>query len=93
MVMRLEPAPCETPSPELSMPSFSDIIPEEWSELTDIAFEKSPSQQPCQQVTTETTLDTGTEHPTIVKKTPHKFFPQNPPIEEEAVPPTPPPLQ
>ena len=67
MVTKPKAAPHETPSSELSMPSFSDVIPEEWSELTDIAFEKSPSQQPHQQVTTETTSDTGTEHPTIAK--------------------------
>ena len=41
-VMRPEAAPHETSS-ELSMPSFSDINPEEWPELTDIDFEKSPS--------------------------------------------------
>ena len=97
-VMRPKAAPYETPSLELSMPSFSDIIPEEWLQLTDIAFEKSPSQQPHQQVTTETTSDTGTEHPIVAKKAPRKFFPQNLPVEEEeeeeeAVPPTPPPLQ
>ena len=64
-IMRPKAAPHETPSSELSMPSFSDVIPEEWPELTDIAFEKLPSQQPHQQVTTETTSDTGTEHPTV----------------------------
>ena len=77
-VTKPKSAPHETPSSELSMPSFSDVIPEEWPELTDIAFEKSPSQQPCQQVTTETTSDTGTEHPTVAKKAPHKFFPKIP---------------
>ena len=80
---------------ELSMTSFSDAIPEEWPELTDIAFEMSPSQKPCQQVTTETTSDTGTEQSTVAKKAPHKLVPQSPPVEEEeeeeeAVPPTPP---
>ena len=58
-ITKPEATPHETPSSELSMPSFSDIIPEEWPELTEIAFEKLPSQQPCQQVTYETTADTG----------------------------------
>ena len=75
MVTKPEFTPHEIPSSELSMPSFSDVIPEEWPELTDNAFEKSPSQQPHQQVTTETTSDTGTEHPTVSKKASSKFFP------------------
>ena len=75
MVSKPKAAPHETLSSELSMPSSSDIIPEEWPELTDIAFKKSPSQQTCQQVTNETTSDTGTEHPTIARKAPCKFFP------------------
>ena len=83
MVTKPKAAPHETLSSELSMPSFSDIIPEEWPELTDIVFEKSPSQQPCQQVTTETTSDTGTEHPTGAKMAPHQFFPQSSPVKEK----------
>ena len=91
MVSKPKVAPHETPSSELSMPSFSDVIPEEWPELTDIDFEKSPSQQTHQQVTTETTSDTHTEHPTVAKKAPHKFFPPDEEEEEEeAVPPKPP---
>ena len=91
MVSKPKAAPHETPSSELSMPSFSDAIPEEWPELTDIAFEKLPLQQTRQQVTAETTSDTHTEHPTVAKKAPHKFFPPDEEEEEEeAVPPTPP---
>ena len=90
-VSKPKAAPHETPSSELSMPSFSDVIPEEWPELTDIAFEKSPSQQTHQQVTAERTSDTHTEHPTVAKKVPHKFFPPDEEEEEEeAIPPTPP---
>ena len=93
MVSKSEAAPHDKPSSELSMPSFLDVIPEEWPELTDIAFEKSPSQKTRQQVTAETTSDTGTQHPTVAKKATHKFFPpdeEEEEEEEEAVPPTPP---
>ena len=79
-------APGETPaSSELSMPSFTSEIPEDWQELAkDTLYNPSQLEPPLSQVTAETTSDTGrAEHPTVTQKVPQKFFHQMEPIEEE----------
>ena len=70
-------APGENPASfELSMPSFTSEIPEDWQKLAeDTLYNPSQLEPPPSQVTAETTSDTGrAEYHTVAQKVPRKFF-------------------